>query len=168
MDRDSLVVRFGLGLATVLFLIGGPICGFFLLRIFLEARVSSNWPSVIGTVTKAQVGETEVKRYFADVAYTYRVNDRDFTGNRIRASDGEYNIRDGAVQAISGLTVGQQRPVYFNPTHPQQALLQPGAGFQEYALLFVPVVMIAMGIRALLVLLPGRPPRGPRSVPVPA
>jgi hypothetical protein len=143
----SPIVRFGFGLAALIFVIGGPISGYFLGRIFLEAKASSAWPSVLGTITKAQVGETEVRRYFADVAYSYRVDGREFMGSRIRASDGEYKIRDGAVQAIGDLKVGQQAPVYYSPANPRQSMLQAGPGFQEYALLLVPVGMLVVGLR---------------------
>jgi hypothetical protein len=143
---QSSIIRFGFGLAAFIFLIGGPISGYFLGRIFVEAIMSATWPTTSGIVTKAQVGETGVGRYFADVAYTYRVGDAVFTGSRIRASDGEYNIRDGAVQAIDNLTVGKQVPVYYNPASPRQSVLQAGAGFQEYVLLLVPVGMFVTGV----------------------
>ena len=143
---QSPIVRFGFGLGAFFLLIGGPISGYFLGRIFLEAKVSSTWPSVTGTITRAQVGETGVGRYVADVAYSYRVGDREFTGSRIRTSDGEYRIRDGAVQAIDGLTVGRQLPVHYDPVNPRHSVLQAGAGFQEYVLLLIPVGMFVVGL----------------------
>jgi hypothetical protein len=148
MDNSgqSPIVRFGFGLAAFIFVIGGPISGFFLGRIFLEAKASAAWPAVIGTITRAEVGTTAVGRYFADVAYTYYVGDAEFTGSKIRASDGECNIRDGAVQAIGDLTVGKQIPVFYNPSDPRKALLEPGAGCQEYVLLLVPAGMFVMGL----------------------
>src|SRR5688572_9044768 len=145
-DDQSPIVRVGFGIAAFFCVIGGPISGYFLGNIFLEARASATWPSVSGTITKAQVGTTGVGRYFADVSYTYRVGGDDLTGSKVRASHGEYNVRDGAVQAIRGLSVGQSVPVFYNPSDPGQAVLRPGAGFQEYALLFVPLVMFGFGI----------------------
>ena len=147
-NKPSPIVRFGFGLAAFFFVIGGPLSGYFLTKIFLEARASANWPSVAGTLTKAEVRDTGVGRYCADVAYLYRVGANEFTGSRIRASDGEYNFRDGAVQALGALKVGQIVPVYYNPAEPRQSVLRPGAGFQEYILLLVPIVMFAIGIWA--------------------
>src|SRR5688572_26282110 len=97
-DGQSPIVRFGFAIAAFFCVVGGPISGYFLTKIFLEARASASWPSVSGTVTRAQVGNTGVGRYFADVGYTYRVGEDEFTGSKVRASDGEYNARDGAVQ----------------------------------------------------------------------
>jgi hypothetical protein len=147
-NGQSPIVRFGFGVGAFFCLIGGPICGFFLGRMFLEARASEKWPTVIGKLTRVQVAETEVGRYYADVSYEYRVDDRGFTGSRVRASDGEYDFRDGAVQAIRGLTVGNQIPVHYNPADPQQSVLHAGAGFQEYALLLVPIGMLVFGLWA--------------------
>ena len=145
-QSQSPIIRFGFGIAALFFVIGGPISGFFLGRIFLEAEASASWPSVVGTITKAQIGETEVGRYFADVAYSYRVRDREFTGSRIRTSDGEYSVRDGAAQAIRGISVGKQIPVHYNPANPPQSVLQTGVGFQEYAILLAPVGMLILGV----------------------
>jgi len=74
------------------------------------------------------------------VAYQYHVANRTYTGTRIRVSDSEYQIRDGAAQAIRGLTQGQRVPVYYNPDDVSQSVLRTGAGFQDYALLAVPIV----------------------------
>ena len=145
-NMHSPIVRFGIGLGAFICVVSAPISGYFLTRIFLEAQASSAWPSVMGTLTKAQVGEKSVGRYFADVAYSYRVGTSEFTGFRVRASHGEYDIRDGAVQEIRGLTPGQQIAVFYDPANPRSAVLQPGAGFQEYTLLFVPLIMCGMGV----------------------
>jgi hypothetical protein len=127
-------------------MVAAPMSAFGLGRVFLEAQSRANWPSVIGTITKSQVGETEFGRYFADVAYRYRVADRDYEGSRIAASDGEHKYRDGAVQDISKYSVGKEVPVYYDKADPSRACLRVGAGFQEYALLAVPVFMLLYGI----------------------
>jgi len=152
-NAQSPIVLFGGGLIAFMFFISGPISGYFLGRIFLQARASATWPSVTGTLAKAQVGETAVRRYFADVRYSYRVDNKDLTGSKVRASDGEYKVRDGAVQAIRGLTAGQPVEVFYNPSNPRMAVLCPGAGFQEYALLFVPVMISGIGVGAFWFLL---------------
>src|SRR5262249_6135236 len=115
-------------------------------RIFLESQSRKGWPSVMGTITKSQVGETGFGRYFADVAYRYRVGDRDYEGSRIAASDGEHKYRDGAVQDIGKDTVGKELPVYYDQADPSRACLRVGAGFQEYALLAIPIFMLLYGI----------------------
>lgn len=92
------------------------------------------------------MAETTVGRYVANVEYRYRISDVEFTRSRIRASDGEYGIRDGAVQAIGNLSVGKQLPVSYNPADPRKSVLQADTGFQEYALLVVPLVILGIGL----------------------
>jgi hypothetical protein len=144
-DERSPLVRFGLGLVAFLLILGAPVSGYFFTKIFLEARATANWPSVKGMLTKARVAEIGFGRYHADVAYSYRVGPNDYTGSRVRLSDGEYDVRDGAAQAIDGLTAGRPVSVFYNPSNPQQSVLRSGVGFQEYALLFVPVPMFGIG-----------------------
>jgi hypothetical protein len=145
-DSQSSIVHFTLAVAALFGVAGSPISGYFLTKIFLEARASASWPSVSGTVTKAQVGSAGFGRYFADVSYIYHIGGNDLTGTRVRASDGEYDGRDGAIQAIRGLSVGQTVLVFYDPSDPRQAVLRPGASFQEYALLVIPLLMFGSGL----------------------
>ncbi len=152
-DNQFSIVRFGFVVTGFFCMAGSPISGYFLTRIFLDARASASWPSVTGTVTKAQVGSAGLARYVVDVSYTYRVGDNDFTGSRVRVSDGEYDRRDSVVQEIRGLSAGQTVLVFYKPSDPRQALLKVGAGFQEYALLFIPLLMFGFGLSSLCLLL---------------
>lgn len=149
MSESSPIVRFGRWFGAIVFAVSGPISGYFLFQIYLTARASQAWPSVPGEVTKCEVGITDGGRYFADVAYTYTVGGREYLGNRIRASDGEYDAPGGAEQAIKGLAVGQPVMVHFDPAEPARSVIQTGAGFQEYALLLVPVLIFSLGIAGI-------------------
>ncbi len=141
----SPIVRFGFALAATFCVFGSPVMGFFLTRIFLEAKASARWPTAAGMLQKVEVRETAVNRYYADVEYTFSVAGCEYTGRRISASDGEYNIRDGAVQAIQGLRVGEAVAIYYNPSDPHQCVINAGAGFVEYFLLCLPVAIFAFG-----------------------
>jgi hypothetical protein len=148
----SPIVRLGLWFLAFMLLVGAVVSGYFLTRLTLEARATADWPSVPGMVTKAEVAATSVGRFYARVGYTYRVGEKDYTGSKLGGADGEYQMRDGAVQALRGLTVGETTPVYYNPSNPRQAVLKPGAGYQEYAMLIAPVFMLAIGVAACIIL----------------
>lgn len=145
-EESSPILRFGRWLGAILFVIAGPISGYFLLQIYLTARASEAWPTVSGEITKADVAITAVGRYHADVEYTYNVRGRDLVGNRIRASDGEFDFPGGAEQTIRGLEPGQRVEVHYDPTDPARSVIRTGAHFQEYALLLVPVVIFSLGV----------------------
>jgi hypothetical protein len=146
---ESGLVRFGRWLGAVAFLLAGPVSGFFLFRLFREAQASDRWPSVPGRVLRASVGTTAIGRYFPDVSYSYRVNGREYLGTRVRASDGESNIRDAAEQTIHDLAPGMRKRVYYDPDDPARSVLRTGAGYQEYGLLLVPVLITTVGIRSV-------------------
>ncbi len=158
-DTQSPIVRFGLGLIAFFLVLGAPISGFFLTRIVVQALASTDWPSVNGLVNKAEVGVNDVGRYYADVSYTYDVDGQSFTGTRVRMSDGEYENRDGAALTIQNLQVGMRLPVHYDPDDPAESVLRPGAGYQEYALLLVPVIMLSAGLYGFSLLWRTRPSR---------
>jgi hypothetical protein len=148
--RRSPITRLGVALGATFLILGSFISGFVLLRIVMEARATEKWPTVDGRLSRARIAEVGVGRYRADVAYDYEVNGQNYTGSRVRTSDGEYDARDGAAQAIQGLQAGQPVTVYYKPADPATSVLRAGAGFQEYALIAVPGIMFAMGCFAFL------------------
>jgi hypothetical protein len=152
MENSSPILAFGSWLGAIACVIGRPISGYFQFQFYLTARESGAWPNVPGQIIKADVGTTIVGRSYADLSYSYKVGGREFTGHRIRASDGEYGSRDGAVRAIQGLAPGQRVAVYFDPDELARSVLRPGAGSQEYIQLLVSVVMFSLGFALVLAL----------------
>lgn len=145
-NLQSPFVRFGIALSAIAFIIAAPVSGYFLTRMFIDARVSASWPSVMGTLIRADTKTSPGGKYSADVRYNYRVDGRDFVGSKVRLSDGNYKQRESVERMIRDLAPGQPVPVFYNPADPSIAVLQTGAGFQEYALLFVPVLMLGVGV----------------------
>jgi hypothetical protein len=148
----SPIVRFGKLLGGVIAVLGAPIAGFFLTRIFLEARASSSWPHADGIVERAEVKDINLgikHRYRADVLYSYRVEGVAYHGSRIRASDGEVDQREGIESDLTGLKVGAPVAVYYNPVKRSESVLQPGVRTQEWIVLFIPVIMFALGVLAI-------------------
>jgi hypothetical protein len=144
-EQRGFVATYGYLLAAM-FCLSAPVSGFFLGRTFLEAKSSAQWPSVEGKVTRAQSSRTTGKRFIADVEYHYVVEGKEFKGNRICASDCEWETPQAATLVLGKLSPGQKVPIFYNPADPQQSMLKPGAGFSEYALLGVPVVALTLGL----------------------
>ena len=145
----SPIVRFGVLLGGGIALLTGPVSGFFLTRIFLEAQASAQWPHVQGILEKAEVKDVGLPlhpRYQADVEYSYRVDGVAYHGHRIRASDGEVEYREAVEDELKGLIAGQPVSVYFDPERKSRCVLRIGARYQEWALLLVPVGIFVWGI----------------------
>jgi hypothetical protein len=150
--RVSPILRIGWTIGGLFLLAGGPISGYFLGNMVLEARRSATWPVVPGVVQDAHVEDRSALNhgaFYAVLAYTYRVGSNDFAGSRIRASDGELPTAESASSELVGLSVGTPVTVYYDPVAPESSVLKPGARWQEYALLMVPVVMFCLGLLAL-------------------
>ena len=149
--RRSPIIRLGNAIGGLFMLVGGPVAGYFLLNIVLEARRSINWPVVPGVIQDSHVENRSVlnhNAFCAVLTYTYRVGPSDFTGSRIRTSDGELPTADLASRELRGLSIGTSVAVYYDPAAPGSSVLKPGARWQEYALLIVPFVMLGMGFKA--------------------
>jgi hypothetical protein len=107
--------------------------------ILQQAQVSQNWPTTSGEVTYSQVRESSDEdgtSYFADVTYGYVANDRRYTSDNV--SFGQYG---GTYKHASGIVerypVGQRVTVSYNPEEPQTAVLEPGATWSSYMILFM-------------------------------
>jgi Protein of unknown function (DUF3592) len=146
----SPIIRLRWIIVAIAFTVAAPVSGFFLTRIFLEARASAHWPAVPGVVTHAEVVPIgEIKRkYRTEVSYQYAVAGVDRQGSRIRTSDGEWDSLDAARSALGTLATDARVMVYYDPADPSRSVLEAGVGFQETALLIVPIFMLAIGVFA--------------------
>ncbi|MBX3434903.1 MAG: DUF3592 domain-containing protein [Pirellulales bacterium] len=126
-----------------------PVAAFLSGRLFLEASESANWPTVIGTMRRAEVRRLPLGKYEVDVSYDYSINDTLYIGSRICASDGQHKYHSDAEYQLRGLHVGKLVTVHYDPTSPSRSVLRAGAGFQEYVLLIVPFMCFGMGLRRL-------------------
>ena len=61
-----------------------------------------------------------------DIRYHYAVNDRAFEGRRFRYNATSSSGSAWAVKAVAAHPAGSQTQVFYNPRHPEDALLAPG------------------------------------------
>jgi len=151
----SPILKVGLVIFGGLFLLGGPVCGYFALSMVADAQETANWPHADGVITRSEVCELGIAispDFKPDITYEYELNGQSHVGNRVRTNDGEFDKRSGAEQVVRRYPVGKKVRVYYNPTNPNNSMLEAGAGFQEYALVFVAFIMFAIGVSAYVFL----------------
>lgn len=101
-----------------------------------QAREARSWPQIMGkvVVSESEVREVKVsdnenengyrieKRNFANVTYEYSVNGRKLTCNRISIGEdlGDFQV----AEKLAKYPVGSIVTVYYNPTHPERAVLE--------------------------------------------
>lgn len=120
---------------------------------------SSDWPSVQGTITQADVEiRTGTRRqqntrhreahreYREAVAYTYTVNGVDYTASRISFWDYYYETEQLARDALVTYPVGGGVTVYYDPSTPGEAVLHPGNEDYNALPLIAGVVMLIAGM----------------------
>jgi hypothetical protein len=102
----------------------------------LQVRAAREWPSTAGkvVVSKAELRKTKVldsereeghrfeERNFADIVYEYSVAGRKLRNNRVSIGEsrGDFEI----AETIAKYPVGTLVTVYYNPLHPDQAVLE--------------------------------------------
>ena len=102
----------------------------------LQVRAAREWPSVTGTVavSKAEVRKVKVidsdraeghrfeERNFADIVYEYSVAGRKLRNNRVSIGEDRGNFQ--VAETIAKYRAGAVVTVYYNPLHPDQAVLE--------------------------------------------
>jgi hypothetical protein len=102
----------------------------------LQVRAAREWPSTAGkvVVSKAEVRKVKVidgarevghrfeERNFADIVYEYSVAGRKLRNNRVSIGEDLGNFE--VAETIAKYPVGAVVTVYYNPRHPDQAVLE--------------------------------------------
>jgi hypothetical protein len=102
----------------------------------LQVRAASHWPSTPGkvVVSNSQVRDIRVidrtredgfrfeQRNFANIVYEYAVNGDKLSNNRVSIDDDRGNF--GIAETIARYPAGSDVTVYFDPLHPQHAVLE--------------------------------------------
>ena len=102
----------------------------------LQVRAAREWPSTSGkvVVSKAETRQVKVidsdraeghrfeERNFADIVYEYSVAGRKLRNNRVSIGEDRGNFE--VAETIAKYPVGAAVTVYYNPLHPDQAVLE--------------------------------------------
>jgi hypothetical protein len=95
---------------------------------------SRRWPKVQGKILTARIvnGYTSDENdrreeYFeVEVRYKYQVRGTAYVGTRYSFGQDRYSNYEGAMEALHGIAAGREVPVYYDPSHPQRAVLRKG------------------------------------------
>jgi hypothetical protein len=101
-------------------------------------KKSASWPVVQGKMTYARAVPTKVnnsQEYRLSVKYTYSVDGKSYSGDRITASDGYQKTRRKANDVLKKYPVGKEVSVYYSPSDPSLAVLKTGANKNAFMLM---------------------------------
>lgn len=150
---------FGSSVISLIFLAVGGGLLFYGVRLWQNARVSTNWPTVQGQVVSSSVRvdtDDEGTSYFADVLFTYVVNDHRYESDRVTFGQFGNGNRSRAQGIVDRYPVGGVVPVYYQPEKPETAVLEPGVTAGPYFILgmgvcfsMVPIFLLLSGLGRL-------------------
>ena len=120
------------------------------LRTIRAAKSSVNWSTTSGVVT-ASTRKKAAWRVQPRVTYSYEVNGSPYSSERI--SFASLTPPREVEEVLGRYPVGQPVTVYFAPTDPSQAALEPGATPQVYAPLraYIYLFVVFSVVNALLI-----------------
>ena len=137
------------------------------LSVLSNAKASTAWPTVQGTVTSSEVNrESKTRRtngrsrrsttYSAEVSYTYQVEGAEYSANRV--SFGEYSSSNAshAQSIVSRFPAGKEVPVHYNPEDPSTAVLEAGVSWSSYIPLGLGAIFSIVGLIVVAALFFGR------------
>ncbi len=132
---------------TLIFLIVFPFALYKAWKNVQMAKASANWPTTTGRIATSEIKKVMFRRQ-PQITYTYSVNDKPYTSQRVSFAGG-YKPKD-VDPTLARYPVGSDVTVAHDPPNPAEATLETGANKQVTAqvriLLICFVLIIAMNI----------------------
>ncbi|MCE9624332.1 MAG: DUF3592 domain-containing protein [Deltaproteobacteria bacterium] len=102
-----------------------------------EEISSAKWPSVGGIVIQSEIKRWPRKKsdydYRAQFLYQYQVEQRTYASDRISTDRNRFKSKMAGEEALAEYPVGKAVVVFYNPDHPEKALLKTGLRFGTLA-----------------------------------
>ncbi len=115
---------------TLIFLIVFPFALYKAWKNVQMAKASVNWPTTTGQVTASDIKKVMFRRQ-PQITYTYSVNDKPFTSQRVSFAGG-YKPKE-VDPVLTHYAVGTEVTVAHDPQNPAEATLETGANKQVTA-----------------------------------
>ena len=119
-------------------------------NIVQDAQASAAWPGVPGMVRESSVDSATDSdghtTYAPQVRFTYAINGRPYEGHTIHFGETSYSSPTAAQAAANRYPQGQPVTVYFDPAHPEKAVLETGMNVGSYLVLAVGVLFLGMAL----------------------
>ena len=150
-------------LIGALFLVIGAFYLLITIRDYLEAKNSSNWPYVIGTIISSQIKEKRSRLspedsyrrfYRAEVRYAYNVNGVEYSSKRVKAGINISNTREvSAEKTFYNYPEGKSIRVYYNSRSPKKSFLETGSNTVLLVNFIVSFLIIIIGLVPIIIFL---------------
>ena len=108
---------------------------------FTTAVTSYKWPTTNGTVVSARVVRPSGKstKYIAEIGYSYRVDGKDYRSKNFKATSAR-GTSEWAKKLVDQHPAGSTVTVHYNPSKPEDAVIEPGLQSDNYIMTVVPLL----------------------------
>lgn len=128
-------------MVILIFLVVGLGLSYWGWSVLQKARASASWPNVSGQITSSSVSHSTdsegADSYTPSVAYRYTVNDQQYSGYQIKFGETSYSSESKAELVVARYPAGATVPIYYNPSDPDTAVLEPGVTSGSYIILAI-------------------------------
>lgn len=145
------IVGIALGVFTTA---AGSVVGYTGLGMLRKAKANLRWPSVEGRIVRSEsvrmlytASHGNSPMYGPEIEYEYEASGQQITGKNIKigitgssATDKTY-----AERYLAKYPVGKTVPVFFDPSKPQDSILEPGPSGLTYAGLAIGLFFMVIG-----------------------
>lgn len=142
--------------------------GYYLWGVSIAIR-STGWPTATGEVISSEVCEHYGKTgttYSPCLTYSYSVNGRIFESNLITGAHREPGSREDAELTVQMYAVGNKVKVFYDPSSPGIACLEPGViPWEAYVAIVVGLGLSVFGLVVLRLFLTNLKALRPRPQP---
>jgi len=117
---------------------------------------SEQWPLASGEVLESVVATewSDGKMYYPAVRYRYSVGGKSYEAERVRFGGPlKASWRSSAEAVVARYQKGRQVRVRYSPSHPELAVLEPGASWYIWFILLGGALFIGIGITKVLAIL---------------
>lgn len=146
LQEGSLGLKIWRFVLSMLFLATVLLAGLWIGGIVLEGKKSSSWPTIDGTVVRSEMVRAG-KGSRLDLRYHYRVNDVSYDSERVTVVGKFAPLAGGDAVLHSLYPESAGVRVYYDPTSPESAVLQPGVPLE---LGFLILLLFLIGILSTL------------------
>ncbi len=129
--------------------------GLFGSALFKQHR-TNGWQPVPGTISDSEVASRPGNKghpiYWARIAYVYRVEGKDYTGDLTSMAPALTSTDRAPAEAqAAALPAGKQVTVYYDPAHPERAVLERGLRARDWTVLvfLTPFVLVGTFLLSL-------------------
>lgn len=152
---------------AIVFLIAGIGMSLYGITLVKDARESSSWPTVQGTVMSSKVvserhttGTGSKRRtstvHGADVRYKYIVGSHQYSSNRISFGDYKSGSKKRAQKIADRYSRGTTVTVHYDPNSPGDAVIETGTSWSSFILLGSGFIFFIVGIIFVRLIIKGR------------